>query len=71
MGNHPYCQGCGRDPNDWIQVNGTRWEPDLKEVRPGVWRCWACREECRHPSMREGYVLERFKRKVKDYLANA
>ena len=71
MSDHPHCQGCGRDANDWIQVDGTRWEPDLKEVRPGVWRCWACREECRHPSMREGYVPESFERKVRDYLADA
>jgi hypothetical protein len=71
MTDTPRCQGCGRDPNDWIQVDDTRWEPDLKEVRPGVWRCWACREECRHPSMREGCVPESFKRKVERHLNDA
>lgn len=50
MNDYPTCTDCGRSASDWIFVGDTRWEPDLKEVRPGVWRCWKCREEP-HPDM--------------------
>jgi len=55
MSNHPTCTDCGRSCTDWIPVRGTRWIPDLKEVRPNVWRCWACRRE-QHPDMPDDYI---------------
>jgi len=55
MSDHPICTDCGRACTDWIPVRGTRWVPDLKEVRPGVYRCWACRRE-QHPDMPKGYI---------------
>jgi len=58
------CSSCGRTATDWIQVRGTRWTPDLREVRPGVWKCWACRQEL-HPDMPQGYVPDRFWAKVR------
>lgn len=55
MSDHPTCIDCGRSCTDWIPVRGVEWIPDLKEVRPNVWRCWACRREL-HPDMPEGYI---------------
>jgi hypothetical protein len=54
------CVGCNRTVNDWIEVDGVQWEPNFRKVR-GEWRCWACRKEQRHPSMREAYMPEGFK----------
>jgi len=45
MSDHPTCHDCGRSCTDWIEVGDSRWEPDLQEVRPGVWKCWQCRGE--------------------------
>jgi len=54
----PQC-ACGRKASDWIPVprNGrtVRWEPDLREVTPGTYKCWACRREL-HPDMPDDYV---------------
>ena len=50
MPDYPSCAECGKQASDWIEVQGTRWEPDLQEVRPGVWKCWWCRGEP-HPDM--------------------
>jgi len=55
----PTCQGCGRSPSDRIRVDGTAWEPDFREVRPGVWRCFVCRGEP-HPDMPDGYLPDTF-----------
>lgn len=56
---YPTCK-CDRHASDWIPVERddgrtVRWEPDLKEVRPGVWCCWKCRDEP-HPDMPSGYL---------------
>jgi len=50
MTDYPTCTDCGRHASGWIDVKGSKWEPDLTEVRPDVWRCWQCREEP-HPDM--------------------
>jgi len=63
---HPTCAGCSRSAVDRITVRSAAWEPDLKEVRPGVWKCWACREE-QHPDMPENYLPTEFKKKVRQY----
>jgi hypothetical protein len=55
MSNHPTCTDCERSCTDWIPVRGTQWVPDLKEVRPGVYKCWACRREL-HPDMPDDYI---------------
>jgi hypothetical protein len=56
---YPTCQDCGRTATDWVPVpregRTVRWEPDLREVRPGVWQCWPCRREL-HPDMPDEYV---------------
>jgi len=59
MSNFPTCATCGRSASDWIKANGTRWEPDLQEVRPSTWRCWGCRGE-QHPDMPNGYLPSDF-----------
>jgi len=38
-------------------------------VRPGVWKCWACRGEP-HQSMPEGYVAQAFFDKVQRHNAS-
>lgn len=70
MSDAPRCTTCGRTAADWIDVEGTRWEPDLKKVAPSSWRCWACREE-RHPDMPQGHLPDSFKQKVQQFLDNA
>lgn len=55
MSDHPTCTDCGRSCTDWIPVRGTHWIPELREVRPGVYKCWLCRREP-HEDMPEGYV---------------
>jgi len=52
MTDHPRCDDCGRSASDWIDIDGTQWEPDLQEVKPNQWLCWACREEL-HPDMNQ------------------
>ena len=59
MHDYPTCSGCDRSAPDRIEVRGVSWDPDLKEVRPGVWKCWACRGE-QHPDMPDGYVPDSF-----------
>jgi hypothetical protein len=54
---YPTCHDCNRDACDWIEVGEARWEPDLKEVRPNVWKCWKCRGE-KHPDMHEEVLEE-------------
>lgn len=59
MADHPTCTDCARTANDWVPVlrndRTVLWEPDLKEVRPRVWKCWPCRREL-HQDMPDEYV---------------
>jgi len=60
MSRYPTCTDCGRTASEWIRVGDTRWEPDLKEIRPGTWKCWKCRGEP-HPDMHVRSVKQKAK----------